>query len=538
MSFSLAKYGHSVAAAIIIRERILSTCQKNSANATQCDISTLQTTDESVCLKYSTIFCKYSQYFIALVIYVFCSQNIIHKHLGLRNTLLIAHQPSAKSAKTLYDICMAQRLPLKARLRRYSWVRRLLPTYHFWRAVLANCLYLFPARNMKVIAVTGTNGKTTTASYIASILEADGKKVGVSSTAYYRIGDQEIVNDTNMTVIDPFKLSHLLFKMRLKGVKWLVLEVTAHSLTQNRIWGIPIHAAVMTNLTQDHLDYYGTMKEYAAAKALLFQKKPPLLVLNRDDEWFEYYDSFPAKSHKINFGTHPSASCRITKAKLGKTGSNFEITVDTVNTIPLQTSQIGKFNVYNATAAAAVAYLLHIDHKTIAKGIAQLSFVAGRMEFVPNKRNLNIVVDYAHTPVALQGALETIRSTTTNRLLLVFGATGDRDRKKRPDMGEIAAQYADAIFVTDEEPYFENPAKIRAGLMQGITKGRGLGKTSEVADRREAIKKALYAAQGGDSVLITGMGHQEFMTVEGEKLPWNDVQVVQEILQELASESK
>ncbi len=396
--------------------------------------------------------------------------------------------------------------------------------------MLANVLYLFPARNMKVIAVTGTDGKTTTVSYIASILEAAGYKVGVTSSAYYRIGDKEIVNNSNHTVVNPFELMHLLFKMRLKRVDWVVMEVTAHSLVQNRVYGVPFAAAVMTNLTHDHLDYFGNMHDYAAAKARLFQKKPPIIVLNRDDDWFDYYDAFPATQHKMTFGTGAKATCRIIKAKLGTKESTFDVVVDTVNRLSLRTNMIGKHNVYNAAAAIAVSYLLHIDQKAIAKGIADLDFIAGRTEFVDAGQDFSVVIDYAHTPAALNAILETMRGTTTSRLILVFGATGDRDRLKRPDMGEIAAKYVDRIYVTDEEPYDEDPEQIRQEIMAGIRKGRGLGKTEEVADREEAIRTAVAWAKTGDTIVITGMGHQESMVVGGQKVPWSDVGVAKKAI--------
>lgn len=413
-----------------------------------------------------------------------------------------------------------------------SMLRQLALAYHFGEAVIANIRFGFPGRSARVIMVTGTNGKTTTSAYIAKILQTAGFKVGVVSTAFYQIGDKVIPNEDNMTVVNVFMLQAMLAEMRAAKVDFIVLEVTAHALTQYRVWGIPPEVVVMTNLTQDHLDYYGTMDAYAAAKAKLFTMEPRFIVLNRDDEWFDYYNKYYAKEVKMNYGTAEDAECRVVDAKLQKNGSEVSLEIDKTIKLQYRTHLPGKFNVYNATAAATATYLLHVELPKIAKGIEALESVPGRLEVVDEGQSFSVVVDYAHTPDALQNLLETLKALTKNRLILVFGATGDRDKAKRPIMGEIAAKMADRVVLTDDESYSEDPAVIRAEVRKGVEASGGDGHLDEVADRREAIKKAFVIARPGDTVAITGMGHEKFRIMGNQKLPWNDTEVARELLKE------
>jgi UDP-N-acetylmuramoyl-L-alanyl-D-glutamate--2,6-diaminopimelate ligase len=289
--------------------------------------------------------------------------------------------------------------------------------------------------------------------------------------------------------------------------------------------------AVMTNLTQDHLDYHKTMEGYAEAKSILFKNEPRFIVLNRDDEWFEYFNKFPASSQKITYGTHEEAEARIDHVKLYRKGSEARVVIDHQTKLELATALPGKFNVYNMTAAAAAAYILGVKRSDIVEGVANLDGVPGRFERVVEGKDYDVIVDYAHTPDALEKLLESVKETTKNRVILVFGACGDRDKTKRPIMGEIAATLADRIILTDEESYNEDPEAIRRMIYDGIETASGTGKTTEIADRREAIERALSIAKKGDTILITGMGHEQFRIVNGEKLPWNDGDVVREILE-------
>jgi UDP-N-acetylmuramoyl-L-alanyl-D-glutamate--2,6-diaminopimelate ligase len=379
--------------------------------------------------------------------------------------------------------------------------------------------------------ITGTNGKTTTASYMGSILKAAGHQVGVCSTAYFEIAGKRIANDLNFTVTNPFKLQSLLAEMKRAKVDHLVLEVTSHALMQHRVWGIPCDVAMMTNLTQDHLDYHGTMEAYAAAKGKLFARQPRLIVLNRDDEWFTYFNQFNAAEQKMNYGTHEDADARISDVHLHKDGSQIVLKIDHQTELSFRTKLLGKFNVYNATAAATAAYLMHIDIKKIEQGIEMLDVVPGRLEQIDVGQPFQVIVDYAHTPDALENVLETLKHLTKNRLILVFGATGDRDQAKRPIMGEIAARLADRVFVTDEETYTEDASQIRSMLMEGVAKTGKEVKVEEIPDRQAAIEKALSIARRNDTVVVTGMGHEQYRIMNGQRQPWNEVKIIQELLE-------
>jgi UDP-N-acetylmuramoyl-L-alanyl-D-glutamate--2,6-diaminopimelate ligase len=321
--------------------------------------------------------------------------------------------------------------------------------------------------------------------------------------------------------------------MKQAGCEYIVLEVTSQALDQHRLWGVPCHAAVITNLTQDHLDYHGTMERYAAAKAKLLKGRPQLIVLNRDDAWFDFFNQYEAGEHKVTYGVHESATGRIVDATLHKDGSDVTLQIENDHQLKFHTKLPGRFNAYNATAAAMVGYYLQLEPEQIAAGIDALEAVPGRLERIEEGQGFEVIVDYAHTPDALENLLETLRHLTKGSLWLVFGATGDRDKGKRPIMGEIAARLADRIILTDEEPYNEDPAAIRQALMEGVQKANGAAKTQDVADRRVAIRAAVKAAKTGDTVVITGMGHEQFRVVAGARLPWSDVAVAREAIRRL-----
>ena len=420
-------------------------------------------------------------------------------------------------------------------------IKKILPTnarqpianaYHWCVAVAANIRFGFPARSMQVIMVTGTNGKTTTAALIAEMLRQSGHKVGINTTAFYQIGDDVTPKASSRTLEDIFDLHAMFAKMKQAGCQYVILEATSQGLVQHRLWGVPCDVAIMTNLTQDHLDYHGTMERYAAAKAKLFQMKPRLIVLNADDQWFDYYNQFPAGERKVTYGTAPTATARIADADMKQQGSDITITFEGEHNLQLHTNLPGKFNVYNAVAAATVGYYLQLDTDQISKGIAALKDVPGRMQRIDEGQRFEVIVDYAHTPDALQNVLETLRHLTKGKLWIVFGATGDRDKAKRPIMGEIAAKLADRIILTDEEPYSEDPGAIRAAIMEGIKAGGGENKTIEVADRGQAIAKAITEARPRDAVVITGMGHESVRMVAGKKMPWSDVETARKALQQ------
>lgn len=416
-----------------------------------------------------------------------------------------------------------------------SAVHGLEDVYRRGRTALVSARYGNPARGQKVIGVTGTNGKTTTINYINEILKEAGLKTAMFSTALIEIAGDTKRNELNATVPNMNLLMKFFRDAKKAKVDYVLLEVSSHALHQHKLDTVKFNAAVMTNVTQDHLDYHHTMEEYAAVKGKLFAQEPEFIVLNRDDEWFETFDKYPAGSQKITYGTHDEAEAKIEYVKLYRKGSEARVVIDSQTKLELATALPGRYNVYNMTAAASLAYLLGIELNHIVEGVANLEGVPGRYERVIEGQGYDVVVDYAHTPDGLEKVLEAAKAVTKNRVILVFGCTGDRDKAKRPIMGEIASRLADRIMLTDEENYTEDAQAIRTQIYEGIKAAGGSGKTTEIADRREAIKKALSIAKKGDTVLLTGLGHERYRITDGEAVPWNDGDVVRELIAEMDS---
>lgn len=399
--------------------------------------------------------------------------------------------------------------------------------YRLARASYANARFNWPAKGMRVIMITGTNGKTTTAHFLFSILRTAGYSVGLSSTAEFRINDQVEANTTNMTVIDPVKLRRELASFKAHKVDFVILEATSQALDQHRLWGIPCEVAIMTNLTQDHLDYHKTMKNYAKAKSKLWALEPKYSILNQDDEWFEYFYK-KATGKKLTYGS--KADIQFADYRVEGSHSKFTLELPTGKSV-VKMLLGGKYNVYNALAAATAAYALKVSAEHIEEGIEALEGISGRLQPVVTHKGFKVLVDYAHTPDGLEKVLGAVQDMSKGNLWLVFGACGDRDQSKRPIMGKIAGRLADKIVVTDEESYSEDPEAIRTAIVEGVKKARGgEAKMIEIADRKAAIKHALDNAKKGDLVLITGLGHEQYRVEQGKKVKWNDANVVQKLL--------
>jgi len=409
-------------------------------------------------------------------------------------------------------------------------IGRLESGYRKGRVKLVSARYGHPSKHLRVIAVTGTNGKTTTAVYINEILKEAKFSTAMFTTAVIEVAGEAKVNDLNRTVALTAQMQRFFRDARRANVDYVVLEVTSHALDQHKLDGVPIEAAIMTNLTQDHLDYHKTMERYAEAKAKLFKLKPRFIILNRDDDWFDYFNQFTASEQKMTYGTHPEAEAHVERIKLYRKGTEADLVIDHQTHLELATALPGEYNVMNMTAATTLAYLLGVKLEDIQEGVANVEAVPGRWERAVEGMEYDVIVDYAHTPDALEKLLAAARNVSKGRVILVFGACGDRDQTKRPIMGEIAAHGADRIFLTDEESYNEDPEAIRDMIREGIERAGGSAKMTELADRREAIERALGSAQKGDMVLITGMGHEQYRIVNGKRLPWNDTVVVKEIL--------
>lgn len=402
---------------------------------------------------------------------------------------------------------------------------------HYAESFVANVRYGFPAMGMRVIAVTGTNGKTTTCNMIAAILTAAGHKVGMISTANMQLGGELIENKTHLTTASGMQIQSLIGQVRAAGCDTLVLEVSSHALVQGRVWGIPIDTAVMTNLTQDHLDYHGTMENYAAAKAKLFRRAKSLCVLNVDDAYFSTFER-ASKTKVLTYGKTDLADTRLTKVLLRPDGAMFSVNSHD-ETVSFKTHQTGLFNVFNAMAALTVARFYDVSDADIQEGFSNLKSVPGRMQFIEEGQRFSVVIDHAHTVDALTNLFDEIKKLGGKRLITVIGCDGDRDPNKREPIGKLCAQVSDVVVLTELENYTEDSDHIRAMVRKGIKAARTKPKFLEVPDRRQAIATAFKEARAGDVVVIPGLGNQDYRGMGTKKIKWDDRQVVKEELQKL-----
>lgn len=401
---------------------------------------------------------------------------------------------------------------------------------HYAESVAANVRHGFPALGMRVIAVTGTNGKTTTCNMLAAIMTAAGHKVGMISTANMMLGGDLRENNTHLTTASGMRVQSLIGQVRAAGCDTLVLEVSSHALVQGRVWGIPIDTAVMTNLTQDHLDYHGTMQNYAAAKAKLFKRAKSLSVLNIDDSYFSTFQR-ASKAKVMTYGKADLADVRVTKVLLRPDGAMFSVESHD-ETASFKTHQTGLFNVYNAMAAITVARFYGVSDADIQKGFSNLKNVPGRMQFIEEGQKFSVVIDHAHTVDALNNLFNEVKKLGGKRLITVIGCDGDRDASKREPIGALCAQQSDVVILTELENYTEDSEKIRSMVRKGIHSA-GKAKFVEIVDRRDAIKAAFKEAKAGDIVVIPGLGNQDYRGMGDKKIKWDDRTVVTEELKKL-----
>ena len=414
-------------------------------------------------------------------------------------------------------------------------VRKVLPkkgikaaeeSYRKGRVYALQARHGFPAKGLHVIAVTGTNGKTTTANYINAMLKSAGKRTALFSTAVIELDGESRLNRTHRTVPLTAELISFFKQTKAAKVDYVIVEVTSQALDQHKMLGMPVDIAVMTNLTQDHLDYHKTMENYAASKARLFSAylSPKQVVLNRDDSWYQYFRD-RSVGDVTTYGESASSDAQIDTIRLQATESSW-----TLSGSKLLTTLPGKFNVFNSSAAACVGKLIGLTEQQIAQGIAALTAVPGRMEVIDAGQSFGVLVDYAHTPDALDNVLTAAKeiAKSKSRVIVVFGATGDRDKAKRPIMGSVVSARADLIYLTDDETYTEDPDTIRAEVRVGIEQAKGNYK--EVPDRKQAIQAAFTAAKAGDVVVLAGMGHQDSRNMGGKSIAWDEREIARELL--------
>ena len=421
--------------------------------------------------------------------------------------------------------------------------RPLLNFYHWKLALLANIIYGYPSKKMTVIGVTGTTGKSTTVNLIAKVLEAAGHRVGLTSTFNYKIGDKEWINDTKMTMPGRFRLQKMLKQMLKSGCSHVVIETSSEGIVQYRHVGIDYDLAVFTNLSPGHIESHGSFAKYKEAKGKLFKslaktkrKDKKISVVNLDDKESGYFLKFWA-DQKWGFTTNYQSS--ITNHNLNRVIAK-DISLESwgsrwlVNDTRFDLHLVGLFNVYNALAAISVGLSLSVDINQVREGLEKIEKIDGRLEEISEGQDYKVIVDYAHEPKSLTNVYQALKPTVSGKIIAVLGSCGGgRDKARRPVLGKLAAQFAEQVIITNEDPYDEDPMVIIDQVAEGAKEaGKELGQNLfKILDRKEAIRKAISMAQPSDLVIITGKGAEQcIMGKNGKRIPWDDRQVVKEEL--------
>ncbi len=389
-------------------------------------------------------------------------------------------------------------------------VRKIKNTAHFALALSANTINMFPSKGMVIVGVTGTDGKTTTSNLIYHILKESGKKVAVISTIGAIIDGKNYETGFHVTTPSPFSIQKYIKLAKHKGCTHVVLEVTSHAIDQHRIWGINFDIGVLTNITPEHLDYHKNYENYVNTKLKLFQKSR-MSVINSNGIWFEKASQLIPKEKLISYSLH------------GVNDNDLSL----IN-IPFQikTKLIGDFNLENILAAVAATQALGVDLKIIEQAIASFEPPKGRQEEFISKNRARIMVDFAHTANSFDVILPEVRKTTKGKVIHVFGAAGERDRGKRPEMGKVASYYDDVIILTAEDPRREKVTDINNEIKKGIA---NMEKVHEIEDRNEAISYAISIASPDDTVIITGKGHEQSMNMGRGEVKWSDSDAVKRL---------
>lgn len=401
-------------------------------------------------------------------------------------------------------------------------------------AILAGAFFNHPTQAMKMIAVTGTNGKTTVTHLIEHVLRSVNQVTGLVGTMYQKIGDT--IQTTKNTTPDSLTLQRLFASMREEYVDTAVMEVSSHALVLGRVHGCDYDVAVFTNLTQDHLDFHKTMDEYAVAKSLLFAQlgnnyrgdHPKFAVVNSDDAASERMITATA-AHVVTYGIRKPATFRATDIAISGQGTTFNLHFQ-AKTYPIAMQLVGNFNVYNALGAIATTYVQGVPLETAIKSIESLKGVAGRFELVSAGQAFPVIVDYAHTPDSLENVLETISDFVKGRIICVVGCGGDRDRTKRPIMAKIAVKKADVAILTSDNPRSEDPMTILNQMEAGVSAEAVYLKE---VDREKAIQLAVNEAKDDDVILIAGKGHETYQIIGSVTHHFDDREVAEQAIKNL-----
>ncbi len=453
-----------------------------------------------------------------------------------------------------------------------SILRKILPYRvilwtHKIRVVAAAVIYGFPAKKLVVIGVAGTKGKTTTCNFIAKVLEEGGFKVGMITTANLKIGKKEWLNKVKMTTPSSFFIQKFLREAVREKCDYAIIETTSHGLAQYRHWGINYQIVVLTNLMPDHLDYHKTYENYRDVHLKLFTSDLKTVVINADDQGSAFFLKFPVKEKYIftitNNERFPEEIYHLSLITyhLSDDGSSFKVATP-CGSLDINLSLPGKFNIYNALAAIGVGLSQGIKLKKNKSALEKIKGVPGRLEKIDlgpafiskkmtGKQDFKVIVDYAHSPDSLKSFYEAVVPSAKGKVIVVLGACGDRDKTVRPILGKLAAEYADYVIVTNEDPYSEKPEDIIEQVSQGVEEAmkskvksmpsRAIGgqkskaqfkiqKYYKILDRKEAIGKAINMADEGDLVLITGKGAEQWIVWGNKKIPWDDRKVAREAI--------
>ena len=392
---------------------------------------------------------------------------------------------------------------------------------------IAAHFYNNPAKRMRLIGVTGTNGKTTTTHFIENILRHTGRKTGLIGTAGVQVQGKTLdIPFATATTPDPLELHQIFAEMLRLGVQDVIMEVSSHALALYKMEGLTFEVGAFTNLTQDHLDFHGTMENYAQAKAELFARSKHA-VFNADDPYTPIMMSKHSGGSRLLYSIEADSDLQAIAVKNSSQGMNFDLTIN-ANEQYFALPVLGRFNVYNCLAAIGVAHLLGINTDKIRAGVAAIHHVPGRIQAIPNNRNFLVIVDYAHSPDGLENIIKAVREMTTGRLITLFGCGGDRDKEKRPQMGIIAGNLSDHVIITSDNPRTEPPGEIISQIEAGIKSTATPYVVYE--NRREAIFAGIALLNKNDALIIAGKGHEDYQIIGTTKHHFDDCEVAHEAL--------
>lgn len=415
----------------------------------------------------------------------------------------------------------------------YPWI--LVEDSRLALAEMSSAFYGHPSEKLKLIGVTGTNGKTTTTNLICEILHAQGQKTGLIGTINNRIGDR--ILEGSRTTPESLDLQRMLAEMVAEGIGYAVMEVSSHALELQRVACCDFDMAVFTNLTQDHLDYHVSMENYCKAKTMLFRTLgakgeqaglSKMAIINIDDPWANHF-MVASNAPVVTYGIEKEASWKAQQVQVSAEGVRF-----VVDDMPVNLRLNGRFNVYNALAALAVGEALGFPVDAVIATLEKVSGIAGRFQKVEGDAPFTVIVDYAHTPDGLENVIATAKAFAQRRVITVFGCGGDRDRTKRPLMGKMAAKLSNYCVVTSDNPRTENPEQILEDILPGVKEYMTEAAYHVEIDRKEAIAYAIRMAQPGDVVLLAGKGHETYQEINGVKHPFDDYEIAQNLMQERA----